>query len=1012
LLFFAQGSAVGLVWGDERERLEYNRDIRPILVENCFACHGPDSAARKADLRLDRRDSAMEAGAIVPGDPGASELVARVTAQDPKEVMPPRSTGKSLTGVEREMLIRWIREGAPYQPHWSLIPPSKPPIPRVHNQAWLRNPIDSFILARLEASQLEPAPQAARETLARRVALDLTGLAPETGVLDDFLHDSDPDAYERLVDRLLSSPRWGEHRARFWLDSARYADTNGYHFDNYREAWAYRDWVISAFNRNLPYDQFAIEQIAGDLLPDATLDQQVASGFNRCNATTNEGGVIPEEYKVLYARDRTETVCQVFMGLTAGCAVCHDHKFDPLTQREFYALSAFFNNTTQPIMDGNAKDTPPTVFVPAVQDRPRYESLSRRKAEIETGLVHRRQSARAAFDRWLDTLGPNEIQALDPSAGRALAVMDLAQEETPRVKSYESPWFGDYEKDQPFSFGAWIQVPDRRSTGSILARMDDRENYRGWDLWLEGDRVAAHLVHHWPDDAVKVVTRNPIPIGDWTHVFVTYDGSGKAGGVSIYVDGRKREATTAVDQLRGPIRTGVPFKVGQRHTGSRLERVIVHDVRLYDLLVSETEIGLIGGLPRAVRLAAEPASSRSRAESDAVYAWWLAALDPETKGLRQRLAEIEGEISTLRARGTYAQVMHERGEPAQAHVLFRGEYDKKRELVKPDTPHALPAFPASSPRNRLGLARWLVDPGHPLTARVAVNRFWQEIFGTGLVRTSGDFGISGELPSHPELLDYLAIDFRESGWDVKRLFRLIVTSAAYRQAAVVTPLKRERDSANRLLSRGPRFRMDGEMIRDLALETSGLLVSRIGGPSVKPYQPDGVWEAVAMPESNTHFYRQDHGDKLYRRSLYTFWKRSAPPASLEIFNAPTRETCTVRRERTNTPLQALVTLNDPQFVEAARALATRVLAQPFSDLERIQQMSRRLLARPLRPDEATVAAASLARLAEWYQSRPHEAGRLISVGESRPDPSLEPARLAAWTMLANELMNLDEFLNK
>ncbi len=879
--------------------------------------------------------------------------------------------------------------------------------------SWVKNPIDRFVLAKLEEHGLTPAPEASRTTLARRLALDLTGLPPDPAIVLAFVNNRAANAYEDLVDRLLASPQWGEHRARYWLDAARYADTNGYHFDNYREAWAFRDWVIAAYNRNAPFDRFTIEQLAGDLLPAATLDQQVASGFNRCNATTNEGGVIPEEYQVLYTRDRTETVSQVFMGLTAGCAVCHDHKFDPLSQREFYALSAFFNNTTQPVMDGNVQDTPPTVFVPAAADRARWKDLVALGSGVKKRLDERARSSRPDFERWLAKANWETLDAQVPRTGLELAALDPAVGETPTHKPFEAAKAGDHEKDHPFSFGAWIKVPDVKTNGSVLARMDDRNNYTGWDMWLEGGRIGTHLVHHWPDDALKVVAREPLQPGVWTHVFVTYDGSGKASGVAIYKNGLRQSVDTAADVLRGTIKTTVPFKVGQRHTGSHLGRTIIHTVRLFDRALAAQEVALLVGAARAAALARVRDKERSAAEVDAVLAWWRDTLDPVSRDLRQERAALDAEDAAIRGRGTLAHVMHERTQPAMAYLLDRGEYNKRKDPVKAATPAVLPPLPGGLPTNRLGLAEWLVRPEHPLTARVAVNRYWQEVFGTGLVSTAGDFGVSGELPSHPELLDWLAVELRESGWDIKRLIRLFVTSAVYRQAALVTPEKRQKDQHNRLLSRGPRFRMDGEMLRDAALDASGLLVTKLGGPSVKPYQPEGVWEAVAMPESNTHFYRPDHGDRLYRRSLYTLWKRSAPPASLDIFNAPNRETCTVRRERTNTPLQALVTLNDPQFVEAARALAARSLkAERTSDDARIEWLALRLLSRTLRPEEHVLVSASLTRLAQWYGSRPDEAARLITVGESKPDAALAPSVLAAWTMLSNELMNLDEFLNK
>ncbi|HJT75590.1 MAG TPA: DUF1553 domain-containing protein, partial [Gemmataceae bacterium] len=573
---------------------------------------------------------------------------------------------------------------------------------------------------------------------------------------------------------------------------------------------------------------------------------------------------------------------------------------------------------------------------------------------------------------------------------------------------------GDFDKGQAFSYGAWVRLPRAGLTGSVLARMDERLGPRGWDLWVEDGRVAAHLVHRWPDDAVKVVSQTRLQPGAWNHLFVTYDGSGKAAGLHLYINGTPQgNQVTAVDNLKNTIRCGVPLKVGQRNASARLDDLGVQDVRVYGRALAAAEVGQLAAGTRAAWLATRPAAKATPAEKDELFAWYLTTRDAAYRGLTRKLDELAREESAIKARGTVAHVMQERPQEPGAFVLYRGEYDKRRDPVKAATPHFLPPMPPDLPHNRLGFARWLLRPEHPLTARVTVNRFWQEVFGTGIVRTTGDFGATGEPPSHPELLDWLAVDFRESGWDVKRFFKLLVTSAAYRQAAVTTPEKLEKDPQNRLLSRGPRFRMDAEMIRDYALAASGLFVPKVGGPSVKPYQPDGVWEAVAIIGSDTRDYKRDSGPSLYRRSLYTFWKRSAPPASMEILNAPTREVCTVRRERTDTPLQALVTLNDPQFVEAARHLAERALKESGPTTEkRSDYVARRLLARPLRAEEAKVVAGNAADLLAYYKAHPAEAKKLVAVGESKADPALDVPTLAAWTMTVNELMNLDEVLNK
>jgi cytochrome c553 len=1044
-------------------KVEYNRDVRPILAENCFACHGADSAARKADLRIDRREDAVDSGAVVPGKPDQSKLIERVLTDEPSEVMPPPKTKKTLTAAQKDVLKRWVEQGAEYEAHWSLLPPKRHPVPEFPDdpkaKAWVRTPIDAFVYARLKAAGLEPAPEADRRTLARRLSLDLIGLPPEPADVEAFVNDASPDYYGKYVDKLMASPHWGEHRGRFWLDAARYADTHGIHFDNYREVWAYRDWVIEAFNRNLPFDRFTVEQLAGDLLPNPTLEQRIASGFNRMNITTNEGGAIDEEYLVLYARDRTETTAAVWLGLTAGCAVCHDHKYDPISMKDFYRLSAFFNNTTQRAMDGNIKDTPPVIPVPMKEDRPRWEALGKEVAAAKAKLDARRAAARPAFEGWLKETRPAAVLNDRPADGLAFAgwfdegagataravlggrplALDLpagaAWQDGPfggkalAVKPAEAtvrvPGAGDFEADRPFTVALWVRAGGRaQPAAALLARMDNADGHRGWDLWLDGDKLAAHLVHKWPSDAVKVSARKPIKPADWVHVALVWDGSRKPTGLTLYVDGEPQPAdVTANGRVRQPVelaeltapagstRTTAPLTVGRRTGGDAVRQVAVQDVRLYDRRLSADDITRLARSAAAAAAVGKPADGRTPAEAAAAFDWYLTARDGEYRALAAAAKKLQDEEAAIKARGTVAHVMSEKdGEPT-AYVLFRGDYDKRRDKVTADTPTALPPMGKDLPRNRLGLARWLLAPEHPLTTRVTVNRFWQELYGNGLVRTSGDFGISGELPSHPELLDWLAPDFR-TDWDVKRFFKLLVTSATYRQAAVATPGKLAKDRDNTLLSRGPRFRMDAEMVRDYALAASGLLVPKVGGPSVRPYQPPGVWEAVAMPESNTRLYKPDGGENLYRRSMYTFWKRAAPPASMEVLNAPNRETCTVRRERTNTPLQALLTLNDVQFVEAARVLAEAALKASGEDAGRLDFLAKKLLARPFRPAEVEVLTESLAELRAHYRAKPEDAKKLIAFGERKADPALDPAELAAWAMLANQLLNLDEVLNK
>jgi hypothetical protein len=686
--------------------------------------------------------------------------------------------------------------------------------------------------------------------------------------------------------------------------------------------------------------------------------------------------------------------------------------------------------------------------VPKQEDRSRWEAVAWQATELRAKAEDRKKTVRPDFDKWLAKVTPEQARALVPSEGLRfhlpfnegngktfkLTVEDKSREVTldggfewadgkTASKAFalkpgatlELADVGDLEVEQGFSYGAWVKLPRTNQGGAFFARMDNANGYRGWDLWCEQGKVGAHIINHWQDKAIKAVSKTPIKANEWTHVFITYDGSGKVDGLKIYVNGVLQQAEVQADTLHGKetIRTTVPLKVGQRNTSERLADVVLQDIRIYGRTLSPTEVGQLAGSGQVQAVLEKPTDKRDDKEVREVFEWWLTTTDKEMQTIRGQLDDLKREEETLRSRGTVAHVMQEKNTEPMANILFRGDYAKPRDAVKPATPAILPPMPDGLPRNRLGFAQWLLLPEHPLTARVTVNRYWQELFGTGIVRTGGDFGATGEPPSHPELLDWLAVEFRENGWDIKKFFRLLVTSAAYRQSAVLTPEKRERDPQNRLISRGPRFRMDAEMIRDYALASSGLLVRKFGGPSVKPYQPDGVWEAVAMIGSNTRDYKRDTGENLYRRSMYTLWKRAAPPASMDILNAPNRETCVVHRERTNTPLQALVTLNDVQFVEAARVLAEKTLKEGGdSDRSRIDFIARRLLARPFRDAEINIVQASLDDLTAHFKGDPDAAKKLIAVGESKPDPSLDPSTLATWTMLVNELMNLDEALNK
>ncbi|MEO7653443.1 MAG: DUF1549 domain-containing protein, partial [Bryobacteraceae bacterium] len=758
--------------------------------------------------------------------------------------------------------------------------------------------------SRLETAKLQPAPEANRSTLIRRVSLDLTGLPPTPAEVAVFLNDSSPDAYEKVVDRLLASERYGEHRARYWLDAARYADTHGIHIDNYREMWPYRDWVIQAFNRNMPFDRFTVEQIAGDLLPNRTANQQIASGFHRCNMTTNEGGSIPEEIEVVYAKDRVDTTATVWLGLTAGCASCHDHKFDPISQKDFYAFAAFFRNVTQRAMDGNIPDTPPILVVPKDEDTARWNHLRGEVARLDGERKNLRTAAQARFDSWLaETARPMPSKPLD-AASEYLVVNAGTASLPPGVTLGKGPnsdlqalHFGEkavlevprveFEADRPFTIAAWIYLPagednfivasqSQALKGAKIEPDEEDTKTRGWTLEITG-RVPTLKLSATGGGSIQVRPSNVqrLKPGVWSHVTYTYDGSRDQGGLALYVNGKvtTNEGKGDSTELKGSIKTEVPLRLGGSRSKFFPEGAIA-DFRVYKRALQADEAEILHRWTVIQNAFAKGAGTLTGTEREAIFVYYLNHFDTDYRKMAGNLDVVDSERRSIRRRAAVTHVMQEKSDAMpMANILFRGQYDQPRDEVQANVPAVLPPLASSTPRNRLGLAEWLVRADNPLPARVTVNRFWQEFFGMGLVKSAEDFGSQGEAPSHPELLDWMAVEFRESGWDVKKLLRLMVTSATYRQAAISTPQKLQADPENRLLARGPRFRMDAEMVRDLTLFASGIMNLAVGGPSVKPYQPGGLWETVAMKGSNTRYYKQDHGEKLYRRSMYTFWKR-------------------------------------------------------------------------------------------------------------------------------------------
>jgi hypothetical protein len=1074
-----------------RGHLDFNQDVQPILASNCFSCHGPDPEMRKANLRLDLEESAFKKrpgkpDAIVPGHPESSELIRRIESRDPHYLMPQTSLGeaKPMKAEDIAILKQWVAEGAHYRPHWAFEKPVRPAPPLSQANNWAKAPIDLFVLRRLNKEGLHPSPEADKHALIRRVTLDLTGLLPTPEEVNAFVQDSSPLAYEHLVDRLLASPAFGEQRARYWMDYARYADTYGLHYDNSRYIWAYRDYLIKSFNANKPFDQFAREQIAGDLLPPSNLDQIIASGYVRSGVSSNEGGTIPEELRVNIARERTEAYGAAFLGLTVGCAVCHDHKYDPTTQKDFYQLSAFFNNINEQPFNGDKPNWAPVVRIPKPQNLEAFNRLLAKRAELQRQLNVSKSRDRALVQHWLASkqnpaqpVSTDKLQLrlrLDEGGGEELK--NSAPGANPKsfpVGKYKPLWgettwlwpdfrmdtstrvefgqLGNFEWDQPFSSGGWFMLrsaPNFTSStvaGALIAKMNSPEHDRGWDLAAEKGTIRVELVNQSPKEqpapekpkkgapkekapkvvepkdltpmrAIKVATVAPLPTnGQWNYLFFTYDGSGRAAGVKIYVDGVPVATKVISDTLaRNTMRTSAPLQLGRKSPDEQPARdTRYQDMRLYARALTAEEAKRLPFEDYVSEITSKPPSQWDRDQWHAVTQFYFTNVDEPSKAQQSQIQQLDAELDKLSQGGDVSLVAEEKPSVAYADVLTRGIYTARKERVEANTPHFLPPLPAGQPHNRLALAQWTVSPENPLTARVTVNRMWNELFGAGLVETTEDFGIMGQRPSHPELLDWLAVEFRESGWNMKHMYKLMVMSAVYRQSAKANSEQLARDPKNLLLAHGPRFRMDAEMLRDIALQSSGLLVNKIGGPSVKTYQPGNVWESIGYPKSDTTIYKQDHGEALYRRSLYTYWKRMAMPPDMDAFDAPTRDTACTRRQRTDTPLQALVTMNDPQWVEASRALAERLIKQAGKQPEqRIQYLSELVLSHDPSPQMESVLQRSLNQMQEHYAADPAAAHDLVAVGEKPRDGAIPPPELAAWTMVVSEVLNLDETLNK
>ena len=1256
--------------------IQFNRDVRPILSGKCFHCHGPSEKFRKADLRLDLPEDAFfekdGISAIVPGSTDESEAWHRIMSDDPDEIMPPPESKKEMTEAEKEIITKWIEQGAKWEGHWSYLPVLKPAIPKTSNPQWAKNEIDAFILKKLDSLELKPSTEADKRTLIRRAYLDLTGLPPRPAEINDFLNDNSQNAYEKVVDRLLASDEYAERMTLVWMDAARYGDTSVFHDDGPRDMWPWRDWVLRAYRDNKPFDEFTIEQIAGDLLPEASLDQKIASGFNRNHATTDEGGAIAEEFRVEYVVDRVKTTSNVWLGMTFECAQCHDHMYDPFSQQEYYQMFAFFNNNADPGMQTRRGNTAPTVEIVTPERKKQLESSENALRVANTKLNTRRKQSQKPFSDWFSQCSvelKNKPGFLDPAGlvgffpfdrldlennqsdigvteadsttlyGSPVKVMDAKFKGGIRIEKNafaEVSDFGDFEHNQPFSLSAWIKPTNIQLSGAVMGRMDEANKFRGYDLWIEGGRPGMHVIHAWPDNAMKVVAKNQLKENRWQHVCVTYDGKASANSVEIYVDGKKQEKAHSHTKLKkSTIRTDKPFRIGRRYKSAQLNDTEIDDIRVYNRILpageiasvmelsyrfielpkglvssidfnqlegkvfkdsknpkttysihgkaKQTELGKVasgfkiensgflesksagvleynqafswsvwikspkkvsgailskmdetakhrgydlwieGGRPgihivnqwpeNAIKVVAKPElplnqwnhlcvtydgsgkaagikifvngtnqakdiaqdelnatirtaksfrigrrfhgaasngveidevglyhrvlnykevarlskidplpplfasslKSLPNAQRNLVHDEYLNRFDKQYKSLLSERNSKQTQLNQLRNQKLTSMIMGDNpaNKMRKTYLLVRGQYsspDESKE-IQPNTPKFLPAMKTEADKNRLGLAKWLTDKENPLTPRVTVNRYWQTIFGRGLSNTPSDFGSQGSWPTHPDLLNWLAADFIEHDWDVKRMIKKLVTSATYRQSSLITQDHLKKDPQNLYFARAPRFRIMGEFVRDQALYVSGLLKKQFGGPGVKPYQPEGLWSEVSLNAGRK--FVQDKGDKVYRRSMYTYWKRSAPQPAMLAFDTPTREICTIQRQRTNTPMQSLVTLNDIQFVEASRFFAQRVLLTGPKDFSgRVDRAFELATGRPADELRQRVMKKAYEKQLAVFTQYPEQAEQLLALGESPRDMSIQSQEHATWTVLASMILNLDETMNR
>ncbi|MDX2304503.1 MAG: DUF1553 domain-containing protein [Microscillaceae bacterium] len=1050
LVVFSQCSTklpqeVAQVYASLPQEIDFNLHIRPILADRCWACHGPDKNARKANLRLDTEEgafAALESGegkAFVKGNLSKSLAFQRMISHDPEKLMPPAESNLSLSPKELALIAKWIEQGAEWKEHWAFIAPEKPQIPALKDKSWkIQNPIDHFIYEKLEEEKLSPNPEADKERLLRRVYLDLTGLPPSISAMDQFLADKSPNAYEKVVDRLLQSDAYAERMAMEWMDVARYADSHGMHADGWRNMWPWRDWVIRAFKKNMPYDQFVTWQLAGDLLPKASKEQILATAFHRNHPMTAEGGVIDEEFRLLYVFDRTNTTATAFLGLTMECARCHDHKYDPISQKEYYQMSAFFNQVKELGMTGDDGDYGPLLLLSDEKTDKKIASLDQKiKAqEKELQLTEKELSQLKEYlEKTTSEIPKDHSLYLPFESLQTQGAEDknkLIIDNHPDQYSYGKPTlstgkFGNalefddeydlievkeaglYEMTQPFSVSLWVNTyaKNPQKTQTLIGNSGDKNGqWRGWDLFLDSkNRLSARLIHCLPTDLIQVTSQEEIPLKKWTHVAFSYDGSGKAKGLKLFINGKPCISQVEMDNLyksitpiegiypsKRPLRIARSFRAFTGEYGIFMGKL--DEIKLFERKLSASEIARLSRIPQLADQKDAFAQIYQAADYQKVFT--------ELTQLRHEKLNLVKDIDAI-------MVMQDMPKPRPTFVLNRGQYDAPLEKVQAATPNKVFPFPKNLPPNRLGLAQWLFAKENPLTARVTVNRYWQLFFGQGLVKTPHDFGVQGNLPTHPKLLDWLAVEFRESGWDVKKLHKLIVLSATYRQSSIVSKEKRDKDPTNLYLARGASFRLSAETIRDNALAASGLLVRQVGGKSVKPYQPEGLWTEKANFSQVLFDYYPSKGDSLYRRSMYTFIRRTSPHPAMNAFDAPNRDVCTVKRENTNTPLQALVLLNDPQFVEAARVLAERMQKEGGKTVQEQINYAFRLVTgrKPKAKETALLTQLCLQQKAD-FEKFPQKAQELLSIGEYPRDQNLDQIQTAALAAVANTLLSHDE----